>query len=55
METMFEKRMPDMSTWKGRQRRGEKCINSFAEFVARAKRSKEGQAHLKAHHGGYGL
>lgn len=55
MDAMYEKRTPDMSTWKGRQRRGEKDSNSFQTFVSRAKRSNVGQAHLKRHHGGYGL
>ena len=55
MDAIYEKRTPDQSTWKGRQRRGEKDHNSFATFVSRAKRSNEGKAHLKRHHGGHGL
>lgn len=51
----YEKRGPDMSTWKGRERRGERTHNSFAQFVADAKRTKEGRAHLVQHHGGFGL
>lgn len=42
-------------TWKGRLPKDERCVNSFADFVARAKRTKEGKDHLKTHHGGYGL
>lgn len=52
---MYETRTPDQSTWKGRQRGVEKDSNSFATFVAEAKRSNEGKAHLKRHHGGHGL
>lgn len=55
VDAIYEKRTPDQSTWKGRQRRGEKDHNSFATFVSRAKRSNEGKAHLKRHHGGHGL
>lgn len=51
----FEKRTPDMSTWKGRLRRGEKCSHSFKDFVAKAKTYKEGRQHLERHHGGHGL
>lgn len=55
MNTIYEKRSPDMSTWKGRRRKGERDNNSFAAFVAKAKRSDYGRAHLERHHGGYGL
>lgn len=55
LDSEYKKFTPDMSTWKGRQRKGEKCVNSFATFVATAKRSNEGREHLKRHHGGYGL
>lgn len=53
--TIFEKRTPDQSTWKGRRRKSEQDKNSFAEFVAEAKRSEHGRDHLKRHHGGHGL
>ena len=55
MDAIYEKRTPDMSTWKGRERKGERDNNSFKTFVSRAKRSKDGQAHLKRHHAGHGL
>ena len=55
LNAIYERRTPDMSTWKGRERRGERDNNSFKTFVSRAKRSKDGQAHLKRHHGGLGL
>lgn len=50
---MFERRTPDMSTWRGREPQGFRCHNSFAAFVKQAKRSKEGKAHLERHHGGF--
>jgi len=46
---------PGANTWHGRQKQGEKCHNSFAAFVAKAKTFKEGKAHLEQHHNGYGL
>ena len=52
---MYEQRTPDQSSWKGRESRDERCGNSFAQFVANAKRTKEGKAHLEQHHGGFGL
>lgn len=52
---MYEKRTPDMSTWKGREKKGFRCNNSFQEFVDGAKRTKEGKSHLERHHGGHGL
>jgi hypothetical protein len=54
-DTIYERRDPSQSTWRGRQRRGEKDSNSFATFVSRAKRTNEGKDHLKRHHGGHGL
>ena len=51
----YERRTPDMSTWKGRERKGERDSNSFKTFVSRAKRSNEGKAHLRRHHAGHGL
>lgn len=55
MDTIYEKRTPDMSTWKGRRPKGFRCVNSFQEFVDKVKRTKEGKAHLERHHNGYGL
>lgn len=55
VNTIYEKRTPDMSTWTGRRRKGERDNNSFAAFVAEAKRSEHGRDHLKRHHGSYGL
>lgn len=46
---------PGANTWTGRKPKGEKCHNSFSAFVAQAKISKEGKAHLEQHHGGFGL
>jgi hypothetical protein len=43
------------SRWTGRRRGDEKTRNSFAEFVARSKQNNNGRAHLKKHHGGFGL
>lgn len=50
--TIYEKRTPDMSTWKGRQKKGFRCVNSFQEFVDEAKRTKHGREHLARHHRG---
>ena len=47
--TIYEKRTPDMSTWKGRQKKGFRCNNSFQEFVDEAKRTKASQAFNKAY------
>jgi hypothetical protein len=52
VETIYEKRTADQSTWTGRQRKGFRCVNSFQEFVDKAVQTKEGQAHLERHHGG---
>ena len=46
---------PGSNTWTGRRPKGEKCHDSFASFVAASKNNKNGQAHLKRHHNGYGL
>lgn len=53
VDTMFERRTPDMSTWTGRRPRGFRCNNSFQEFVDRVKKSKAGKDHLRRHHAGY--
>lgn len=37
-------------TWLGRRPKGQQDTNSFAAFVSKAKRTKEGCAHLKRHH-----
>lgn len=41
------------SVWIGRKPKGEQHTHSFKAFVAEARHSKEGQAHLAQHHRGY--
>lgn len=50
---MYERRTPDMSTWRGRQKPGYRTNHSFNHFVDTVKRSKAGKDHLLRHHNGY--